>query len=63
MKNDFNISLINEDILDIYVIPSTETLTNYRRLTEVADQSDNSLDLTTADSSQITTSLNLTWQT
>jgi len=33
MKNDFNISLINEDIIDIYIIPATETLTYNRRLT------------------------------
>jgi len=37
MKTDFDISLINKDILDIYVIPSTEAI-NYhrRRLTDVA---------------------------
>ena len=56
MKNDFNISLINEDIIDIYIIPATETLTNNRRLTELRGRSENSLDSTTSDSSQTTTS-------
>jgi len=56
MKTDFNISLINEDIIDIYIIPATETLTNNRRLTELRGRSENSLDSTTSDSSQTTTS-------
>jgi len=42
MKNDFDISLINEEIIDIYVIPATETVTDQRRLTEVVEQSENS---------------------
>jgi len=61
MKNDFDISLINEDIIDIYVISeteTTETLTDNRRLSEKIGRSGNSLDSTTPDS---TTSSNLTW--
>jgi len=58
MKNDFDISLINEDIIDIYVISETETLTDNRRLSEKIGRSGNSLDSTTPDS---TTSSNLTW--
>jgi len=45
MKTDFDISLINEDILDIYVIPSTEVM-NYhdRRLNEVVRRCESTTD-------------------
>jgi len=61
MKNDFDISLINEDVIDIYVIPSTDTSTENRRLSEIVRRSENSLDSSATDSSQMATSLNLTW--